>query len=53
MASIYETVKTVNGFPIQRLKGSQGYYTLKIDSKKSMTFRTQKAATDMAKKLSK
>lgn len=50
MKSIYETVKTVNGMPIQRLKGSKGFYTLRIDDKRSMSFRTQKAAAEAAKK---
>lgn len=53
MKKTYETVKTVNGFPIQRMIGTQGYYHLKIDDKRSMTFRTQKAAAEMARKLSK
>ena len=48
---MYETVKTVNGYPIQRMKGSKGVYTLKIDDKRSMMFRTQKAASEMAAKM--
>ena len=48
---MYETVKTVNGYPIQRMKGTHSFYHLKLDNKKEMTFRTQKAAAEMARKL--
>ena len=49
--SIWERIATVNGYTIDRLKGSQRYYHLRLDDKKSMVFHTQKAAKEMAAKL--
>jgi hypothetical protein len=50
MNSIYETIKTVNGHNIYRMKGTHGCYHVDIKvysnhSKKFMTFNTIKAAT--------
>jgi len=48
---MYETVKTVNGYEIKRMKGTHGFYTVtfwKSESGKSSnerSFRTIKAAT--------
>jgi len=42
--SIYEVVKTVNGYDITRMVGSRGFYTLRIDERRSMSFRSVKEA---------
>lgn len=48
MASIYETVKTVNGFEIYRMKGTRGCYHVNVREGKGWkefhSFRTIKAA---------
>jgi len=50
MNSIYETVKTVNGYEIKRMKGTHGFYhiTVREDNKTGFkefhTFKTIKAA---------
>lgn len=49
--SIWEPIAKVNGYTIDRLKGSQRFYYLRLDDKRSMTFHTQKAAKEMATKL--
>lgn len=45
---MYETVKTVNGYDITRMKGTHGFYYVTIREGKSwkayQTFRTIKAA---------
>jgi hypothetical protein len=48
MESIYETVKTVNGYDIYRMKGTHGCYHVNVREDKGWrefhTFRTIKAA---------
>jgi len=50
MESIYETVKVVNGYEIQRMKGTRGAYHVNIREEKGWrefhTFRTIKAAVE-------
>lgn len=50
MESIYETVKTVNGYDITRMKGSHGCYHVNVREGKGWrefhTFRTIKAAVE-------
>lgn len=50
MESIYETVKTVNGYDITRMKGSHGCYHVNVREGKGWrefhTFRTIKAAAE-------
>lgn len=41
---MYEVVKTVNGHAIMRMKGTKGFYHVKIADNKEATFRTIKAA---------
>ncbi|MCQ2363897.1 MAG: hypothetical protein MJ041_06160 [Acidaminococcaceae bacterium] len=42
--SIYETVKTVKGHSIYRMKGSKGFYHVKVTANSEVTFHTIKAA---------
>ena len=42
--SIYETVKTVNGHDIKRMKGSRSAYHVSIRAGEFRTFKTIKAA---------
>lgn len=51
--TLYEQVAKVNGYSIDKMKGSKGFYNLRIDSNKYMTFRTKKAAIEMARKMGK
>ena len=50
--SLYETVKTVNGYDIQRMKGTHGAYHVNVREddahgfREFHTFRTIKAATE-------
>lgn len=44
MSNIYETVKTVNGHNIYRMKGTKGFYHVEIRKGVEHTFRTIKAA---------
>lgn len=46
--NIYETVKTVNGYEIQRMIGHHGAYHIDICNNKQMWFRTIKAAAAWA-----
>ena len=50
MESIYETVKTVNGYEIKRMKGTHGAYHVNVREGKGWrefhTFRTIKAAVE-------
>lgn len=50
MESIYETVKTVNGYDITRMKGSHGCYHVNVREGKGWrefhTFKTIKAAVE-------
>ena len=52
---MYETVKTINGYNIERMKGTKGYYTVTVkvfnDSKKYYSFRTIKSASDFCETL--
>lgn len=41
---MYETVKIVNGYEIKRMKGTHGFYYVRIDFRE-FHFRTIKAAT--------
>ena len=43
---MYETVKTVNGYDITRMKGSRKAYHVRLDSKKFLTFRTIREAVE-------
>lgn len=40
----YETVKTVNGHSIFRMIGTHGFYHIRLDAHREVTFRTIKAA---------
>ncbi len=42
---MYETIKIVKGYAITRMIGSRGFYWVKLDEHRSLTFRTIKAAT--------
>ena len=46
---MYETVKIVNGYKIERMKGTKGFYHVNVKEGKGWrefhTFRTIKAAT--------
>lgn len=50
MSSIYETVRTVNGYEIYRMKGTHGAYHVNLREgrtwKEFHTFRTIKAAVE-------
>lgn len=46
---MYEVVKTVNGHEIKRMVGTKGFYHIKINAYKEVTFRTIKAAAEWAK----
>ena len=48
--SMYETVKTVNGFDIIRMIGSRGVYHVYIAKNKFVTFKTLKEAVEYIKK---
>ena len=52
---MYETVKTVNGYDITRMKGTHGVYHVSVREGKGWrefhTFRTIKAATEFCKTL--
>ena len=52
MKGIYETVKTVNGYSIQRMPGTKGVYHVDVKEGKGFrayqTFRTIKAAEQFA-----
>lgn len=41
---MYETVKTVNGYDITRMKGSRKAYHVRLDRKRFLTFRTIREA---------
>lgn len=41
---MYETVKIVNGYKIQRMKGTRGFYHVDINFRRFL-FKTIKAAT--------
>ncbi len=43
---MYETVKTIKGYNITRLVGSRRAYHIRMDSKRFLTFRTIKEATE-------
>ena len=42
---MYEIVKTVKGYNIERSIGSRGFYWVRLDAHRSVTFHTIKAAT--------
>lgn len=52
---MYETVKTVKGYEITRLKGSRGAYYVSVREGKGFrefyTFKTIKAATEFIEKV--
>jgi hypothetical protein len=52
---MYETVKTVNGYAITRMKGTHGYYYVNVREGKGWrefhTFRTIKAAAKFCETL--
>lgn len=43
---MYETVKTVKGYDITRLKGSRRAYYVRLDGSRYLTSRTIKEATE-------
>lgn len=43
---MYETVKTVKGYNITRLRGSRKAYHVRLDGSRFLTFRTIKEATE-------
>ena len=43
---MYETVKTVKGIAIIRMKGTRGQYHINIDEHRQIWFRTIKAAAE-------
>lgn len=45
---MYETIKTVNGYEIYRMKGTKGCYWIDIAEWKKVNFKTQKAAVEWA-----
>ena len=45
---MYEIVKVVNGFAIWRMVGTRGYFTVRLDAHRFLTFRTIKAAAAWA-----
>ena len=51
---MYETVKTVKGYAITRMKGTHGFYYVNVREGKGFkefhTFRTIKAATEFIEK---
>lgn len=51
---MYETVKTVKGYEITRMKGTHGFYHVKVKEGKGWTaertFRTIKAAAEFINK---
>lgn len=48
---MYETVKTVNGKEIYKMKGSRGCYHVRLDERRFVTFRTIKAAVEYCESL--
>ena len=52
---MYETVKVVKGYAIERMKGTRGFYHVTVRKcgnwKASYTFRTIKAATEFIEKV--
>lgn len=48
---MYEKVKEVNGYAIQRMKGTRGHFRVYIAEGKFVTFRTIKAAAAFAETL--
>lgn len=42
---MYETVKVVNGYKIERMKDTRGFYKVYIKTNVYYTFRTIKSAT--------
>lgn len=51
MESIYEVVKVINGYAIQRMKGTHGFYYVYYRENVSRTFHTIKAAAEFANAL--
>lgn len=45
---MYETIKIVNGYRIERMVGTRGYYHLRLGKGKEIIFRTIKAAAEYA-----
>lgn len=45
---MWETVKEVNRYRIFRMVGIRGYYHIRLDEHKEVTFRTIKAAAEWA-----
>lgn len=43
---MYETVKTVKGYIIERMVGSRRFFWVRLDAHRSITFHTIKAATE-------
>lgn len=51
VTGMYEVVKTVNGHDIYRMKGTRGFYHVRLNKHKRMVFKTIKAATEYCSKL--
>lgn len=45
---MYEVVKTVNGHDIYRMKGTRGFYHVRLNKHKRMVFKTIKAQRSIA-----
>lgn len=48
---MFEVVKRSNGYSITRMKGTKGFYTVKIANNKEANFKTIKAAAEFCKTL--
>lgn len=46
---MYETIKRVNGYDINRMKGTRGCYWITVRDNVQVNFKTQKAAAEWAK----
>ena len=48
---MYETVKVIKGYAIERMKGTKGFYHVTIKGGMQATFRTIKAAVEYINKV--
>lgn len=48
---MYEVVKTVNGHDIYRMKGTRGFYHVRLNKHSRIVFKTIKAAAEYYSKL--
>ncbi len=47
---MYETVRIVKGYEVTRMIGTRGFYTVRLDARRSVNFRTIKAAVEYINK---